>query len=142
MNRYATFVAITLTVTGLAVGWMVTDDSAQDSFDMRAALAHDMKVKQQIATYRCFKATLETALESLRKGEIRLKDAHASVYDAARRFNPPYLDRLVMSDLGRTVEERLARNLVGHLQKTARSAPRSDLETELQELLAELASRS
>jgi hypothetical protein len=68
----------------------------------------------------------------LGKREINLKEAHARVCGAARRFQPDYLEHLTQVEPGATDAERVAHNLVGHLRSVEELEPRARaLEIEL-----------
>jgi hypothetical protein len=95
----------------------------------------EQEFRERLANYQCFKQTLEETLISLGKAEINLKEAHARVCGAARRFQPDYLEHLTQVEPGATDAERVAHNLVGHLRSVDELEPRARaLETELHEI--------
>jgi hypothetical protein len=92
----------------------------------------EQEFRQRLVNYQCFKQTLEETLVSLGKREINLKEAHARVCGAARRFQPDYLEHLTQVEPGATDAERVAHNLVGHLRSVEELEPRARaLEIEL-----------
>ena len=140
MNKYASIV-IVVTSTAFAAVWMLAD-SPERSVDVRTILANDEKVKERLTSYRCFKATLDSSIEALRKGELSLREAHVTVYHSAQQFNPGFLDRLTMAETGKTEAARLAQNLVGHVRsiesvRCSVPSPLPKLESELREMLAD-----
>ena len=100
----------------------------------------EQQFRERVVNYQCFKQTLEETLISLGKGELNLKDAHARVCAAARRFQPDYLEHLTQVEPGTTDAERVAHNLVGHLRSVEWLEPRAcALEIELHEIRGESA---
>ena len=107
---------------------------------------NERALQERVANYQCFKQVLDGALEGLEKREIGLKAAHARVAAAAREHHPAFYERLRDWEPGASDEERLAHNLVGHLQSMAEDRthlePRiRELEMELQEFLCECRSQ-
>jgi hypothetical protein len=95
----------------------------------------DQDFRERLVNYQCFKQTLEGTLASLGKGEFSLKEAHARVCAAARRFQPDYLEHLAEVEPGTTDAERVAHNLVGHIRSIQELEPRARaLEHELHEI--------
>src|ERR1022692_1636521 len=72
------------------------------------------RMEDKLTAYKCFKQTLESALDELRKGDISLREAHARVHASASRYYPQFLVHLAWSEPGNTAAERLAHNLVEH----------------------------
>jgi hypothetical protein len=100
----------------------------------------EQEFRERLVNYQCFKQTLEETLVSLGKGELNLKEAHARVCAAARRFQPDYLEHLTQVEPGTTDAERVAHNLVGHLRSVELLEPRARaLEIELHEIRDESA---
>jgi hypothetical protein len=93
-------------------------------------------VKQRVAAARCLNETMEAALQSLEGGDISLLDAARRVHDAAQLWKPAYLEDIKRTEVGQTPLERVARNLIGHMQNRARM--KLDLADRIQELEAEL----
>jgi|SRR6516165_3968288 hypothetical protein len=110
MNKIATLLTAAL-IAGFVAVKMSDDPSLK-----RSPWMDEQKLQERLRNYQCFKQTLNEALDSLEKGEISLKEAHARVFAAARRFQPEYLEHLSKIEPGTTDDERVARNLVGHLQ--------------------------
>jgi hypothetical protein len=143
MNRYATFLAAVTLATGFAA-LRTTDESSHETVDLQEALAAGEKVKDLLTQYRAFKGTFETTIESLRHGQIRLKEARVIVRETAERHYPKYLKMLTLSEKGAKVDERVARNLVGHVHTIesyhpTQPSPLAKLDQELRDLLTELA---
>jgi hypothetical protein len=79
----------------------------------------DDKTREMFVTYHCFKSTLTTTLELLAHGKIRLDDARNRVHESALRYHPAYLKRIESCERGATPQERVARNLIGHVSNLA-----------------------
>jgi hypothetical protein len=135
MNKFAI-----LLTTVLAAGFvglkMMETPSGEFSW------SDEQKLQEKLATYRCFKQTLETSVDELGKGEIRLREAHARVLEAARRFHPEFFAHLIRAEPGNSDEQRVAHNLVEHVRSVEEMDPNvrrqlPELEMELQELLME-----
>jgi hypothetical protein len=140
MNRYATFLAVVTLATGFAA-LRTTDDSPYEPIGLQEALTNEQTVKDVLTQYRAFKATFEGTIESLRRREIDLKEAHTIVTEASNRHYPKYLKLLCFSDKGATVDARLARNLVGHIRSVeeyhpTQPSPLPNLDQQLREVLA------
>jgi hypothetical protein len=144
MNRYATFLAVVTLGTGFAALRTADEQlSSQEAVGLQAALSNDQKVMNLLTQYRAFKGTLDATLESLRHGRVHLKEALADVREASTRCYPKYLNKLAVSDKGATTDERLARNLIGHVRaiekhRQTKPSPLPGLDQELREFLAEI----
>ena len=138
MTRYSTIAAVFL--TGAFATLLVSLLTPTHSTIVRAdACEFDDATRERVATYHCFKGAFTTALDLLATGEIRLDEASARVYESAVCFNPTYLHHLNDCERGTTPQERVARNLIGHLRcwQTENPAIRARihaLELELAEL--------
>lgn len=68
-----------------------------------------------LVSYGCFKNTFKTTVDRLASGEIRLDEACERIRDSALHNHPDYLKNIQTSDPADSVQERIARNLIGHL---------------------------
>jgi hypothetical protein len=139
MHKYATLFAIATLTTGYATVRLI-DEEAPASISMAEIFANDQKVREMVVSYRCFKATFQSTIESLRRGEVSLTDAKARVHEAANQHHPKFLPLLSMMNPGQSVDECLVRNLVGHVRsleefRPTDPSPLPRLEAELQDLL-------
>lgn len=140
MNKTTILLSVVL-VSGL-VSVKMLDVRPEEPFD---AWVEEQRVEDALVSYQCFKRTFEATLAELQTGDIHLKEAHARVCSAARRYRPDYLVQLQRAEPGNTVEERVAYNLVAHISSLEECAPhlrarRLDLEAQLQEFLKEMRS--
>ena len=115
-----------------------------ESSELLQFAADDLYARQRYAQYRCFKEGFDEALTSLGAGRISLREAHGRVHSLAVHYHPEYLEHLSRAESGATVEIRMARNLVSHIDSQAESQPAlatrmPSLNVELAELLDELA---
>jgi hypothetical protein len=138
MTRFSTITAIFL--TGAFAALLVILHPPTPSVPVRAdAGEFDDATRKMVVSYQCFKGTLTTMLELLAVGEIRLEDACDRVYESALCYNPTYLLRIADCEHGATPQERVARNLIGHLRSQCQENPAirariHPLELELAEL--------
>jgi hypothetical protein len=100
-------------------------------------------VEQWLADYQSFKKSFNGSQNALAAGEITLTTACDQVIAAAGRYHPEYLTELPRFEIGYTDRERVARNLVGHLQDRAEDSPAlaprlRELEVELEDLVSNL----
>ncbi|HZZ81500.1 MAG TPA: hypothetical protein VFE62_23560 [Gemmataceae bacterium] len=98
--------------------------------------SYAMEVRQKMATHRCFRETLESTLQALEHDEISLADAASRVRDASQAWWPIYLADTDRLESGWTPTERIARNLIGHLENRVEFNP--DLNSRVQALRLEL----
>jgi hypothetical protein len=134
MNKVATILTAVL-IAGFAAVKM-SDMPAPAPFNWM----DEQEFRERLVNYQCFKQTLEETLVSLGKGQLNLKEAHARVCAAARRFQPDYLEHLSQVEPGTTDAERVANNLVGHLRSVEELEPRARaLENELHKIREESA---
>jgi hypothetical protein len=144
MNRHATFLAVVTLATGFAALRTVDEQlSSHETVGLHSALSDEQKLTNVLTQYRAFKGTLEATVESLRHGHVHLKEALAIVREASTRHHPKYLSHLVHYDKGATTDERLARNLIGHVHTIEKfhptqPSPLPGLDQELREFLAEI----
>lgn len=114
MNRIAIFLTLFLAAAGIT--WPMLQESGDREIDFVAIAAHHRHVQEMSVNYRAFKTTFDDTLNALKKGEINLREAEACVRCSAETYHPSYLIDVQMSDPGETVEKRVARNLIGHVQ--------------------------
>jgi hypothetical protein len=143
MNRYATILVLVTLATGYIALRTTDTQSNSEPISLQEALSNEQQVKDVLTQYRIFKSTLHATIDSLRCGEIRLKEAHAIVREASNRYYPKYLKMLSWSDKGESTDERLARNLAGHVHSLehvypTQPSPLAGLDEDLRELLAEM----
>jgi hypothetical protein len=141
MPKYLAFLTIILLMAVL-VGRELIFSATGDSLDLQEILANDQVTRQKWLAYQRFKAVLEATLDYLAAGDIPLKEACRRVHQAAKFDCPTYIRVLPRTDWGKTIQERIARNLLAHVRDQARIHPRfrsrvAALETELQELIVE-----
>ena len=113
MNKLTTFVAV-MAAAGLAT-LKVMEDAPPPPKISAEVTSFDDETTERVITYRCFKDTLESSLQALARGKISLAEATLRVQCAAGWFCPMYLDRIRIAEEGTTPNERVARNLLGHL---------------------------
>ena len=99
--------------------------------------------QQNVQNYYAFKAQFSGILNELGAEKITLREANFRVESLARSLWPNYIANLSMSETGKTQQERMARNLVGHIKNFAEfgELPVSRgiaVEAELDEMLADL----
>jgi hypothetical protein len=93
------------------------------------------ELAQRLAAHDGFRVVLENTLQSLERGDISLADAARRVHDAGQAW-PVYLTDLETTEIGEAPLERIARNLIGHLEN--RSLLNPDVSRRLMTLQAEL----
>jgi len=109
-------------------------------------VAEDKKVRDQVLHYFAFKQSFEATHLALHRGEITLADACERVNRLAKHYHSAYLLHIGYAEKGTSHEERVARNLIGHValldEKSLSSEPRvPQLQVELAEFLKNLASK-
>jgi hypothetical protein len=77
------------------------------------------KTREMVVCYTCFKEALTTTIDLLQEDKITLREARDRVYETAQRHWPEYLVNLERVEQGTTHQERVARNLLGHLRSLA-----------------------
>ena len=135
MNRSMSLLAIVATAGIITLKTMDVSALLPDPRDILPFF-----VQQNVHEYYAFKAQFEDTLRMLADDEISLRDAHRRVKSTATHCFPNYLSNLQMSDRGANTDERIARNLVGHIQSLAEFGHASPtrvaaLESELAEFL-------
>jgi predicted small metal-binding protein len=99
------------------------------------------EVRERFVRYRVFKDALESALADLAERKIALKEAQVRVSDAARDYQPEHFFYLRCWEQGDSDDERVARNLVGHIRESHGDCVLPELETEMEHLVIELRKR-
>lgn len=132
-------IALLLT-SALIAGIAAVNLAGTPAADALKLVDDDRIVQQKVANYRCFKDVLEASLDGLRTRRISLAEAHTRVRSAAQRYRPEFLEMMISSDAGDTDDERLARNLIGHVRSEMAAKPGgarrvSELEAELEVFL-------
>ncbi len=142
MMRFSTIAAIFL--TGAFATLLVSLLTPSPSTNLRAdATDFDDATRAKVVSYLCFKGSLTTALDLLARGDIRLEDARDQVYESALCYNPTYLLHIADCERGATPQERVARNLIGHLRCRQQESPAIRLRIHALEVeLAELQRRA
>ncbi len=133
MTRFAALFAILLTG---ALVTIVASSQLQPAPTRNLPDERHEQIGDMLVSYLCFRNTLTTAVELLASGQIELADACERVHSSATSHHPDYLKNIELSDPAPTTQERIARNLIGHLQSMegdnpARSARVRALEREL-----------
>ena len=113
MTRFSMISAICL--TGAFVTLVATIDTAPDKL-MALNAERNEKISDMLVSYYCFENTKTTTVELLAKGQISLVEACDLVLESATRHHPDYLTNIEISDPAPTAQERIARNLIGHLR--------------------------
>jgi hypothetical protein len=136
MTRFSTIAAVFL--TGAFATLLVSLLTPTHATTIRVDAAEfDDATRERVVSYHCFKGSLSTALELLASGEIGLEEARNRVYESALNYNPGYLQHLADCERGKTPQERVARNLIGHLR--SRQAGSSAIRARIHALELELA---
>ena len=134
MTRVSVFVIVMFTAGLVTLSWI---DEPEKTDEASAAVTQfDEQTMEMVVHYESFKSTLDSALADLEGRRINLSEATIRVYGAAKLHSPVYLDRIRHSDGGKTSEERVARNLIGHLRSFEEMKPR--LRDRIEELDSEL----
>lgn len=138
MARLLTVLAL-LAGAGLATShvWFGMLD---DDVDYAAIAARTRQLQEMFHARACFVESRDAALVAMSRGRLSLREACAEVRAAANLLYPIYLEHLADAYPQQSAEERLARNLLGHLTMLVRDRVLSsqalpDLERELHEWL-------
>src|SRR5687768_14571522 len=116
MSKYWVSCAIVVVTVSVAVKELGCDAADEGSVNLAEAYLYHQKMQQRVTTYRLFRQSLYATLDYLARGDIGLREAAVRVHGAAEEYAPQYLDMVKHVDQGRTIQESIARNLVGHLQ--------------------------
>ena len=142
MTKTTTCFAIIL-VAGFAMLKLI-DIQVDGRDSLPEIVAQDQQVQEPAVNYYTFKVAFDATLVSLRSGEMTLADAIEHVDGVATRYNSDYFRHLQHSETGASKDERIARNLVGHVACFEEVIPNPNsrlplLEVELSRILQELA---
>src|SRR5207253_48538 len=121
MSRFLTVTAVMMVAGLVTVQWI--DDNAKQPRSAAKIAQFDRQTIELVLHYQTFKDALESAVEDLAAGRVRLRQAAYSVRETADVHCPIYLDRLKVVEPGATDEERVAHNLVGHLRDRGIATP-------------------
>jgi len=125
-----------LLITVMSAAGLVTihlrDDLQEQQPITKEVTEFDDPTTELVENYRVFKSTLAATLKELSDRHVDLATATARIHSVAKKHSPIYLDRVCVSDPGATPEERIARNLIGHLVSL------EEVEPELAPRIAEL----
>jgi hypothetical protein len=113
MNRIAIFLTFILLAAGVTLPML--RDSRDREIDFVAIAVYHRRVQEMSVNYGAFKATFDETINALKSGEINLREAESCVRSAAETYHPSYLIDVQMSDPGETIQQRVARNLMGHV---------------------------
>ena len=108
---------IAILLTGVLVASFVTVKTTEFKSDQPLdTLQEDSRVQEKLERYQLFKASFDATLLAMETGAISLREAQRRIQAVARENHPGYLNYLIHEEAGNTDAERIARNLVGHLQ--------------------------
>ncbi len=141
MNKLA--MLLTAMLVAGAVVIKMNNDADVPAVNPLEGVQETQRVDHLRDDYQSFKEVFDASLVALEKGEITLTDARARVETAARLHNPNYLTYISYYESGKTDEERVARNLAGHLRGTEVFKPHltervRELDCELDVYISEL----
>lgn len=122
MTRFSTITAIFLTGAFATLLVNLNAPSQTPLLPFNESALSD-ETREMLIAYQSFKGTLSATLESLERGEIDLREARDRVYEMALHCNLRYLHHIANSERGSTPQERVARNLIGHLSVLRGSRP-------------------
>jgi hypothetical protein len=125
MTRFATISAIFL--TGAFATLLVNLQTPSQSMGRFDESQLNDKTQERIVSYYCFKSTLTTTLELLALGKTSLEEARNRVYESALHYHPGYLKHIAECERGTTSQERVARNLIGHVRSLEEKDPTLDV---------------
>jgi len=114
MSRFLTVAAV-MTVAGLVTAQWI-DDSVKQPRQTGRIAQFDHETMKLTFHYQTFKDTLQSAVNDLAAGRVRLRQATHAVRAMADVHCPVYLDRLKLVEPGTSDDERIAHNLIGHLR--------------------------
>ena len=116
MMRFSTLSAILL--TGAFVTLLVNMQSPeQQPYPVAVPDGYYNQNLQELAiSYGCFKNTLNTTLDDLLSTDLKLEEACDQVHKSALSHFPNYLKNIEITDPAPNAEQRICRNLIGHLR--------------------------
>jgi hypothetical protein len=115
MSKYITIYVIVLAALGLIAIDLLTSDSAEPAVAF-AFVENEQETNEKVTAHQRFRTVLQPTIRALADGKIALRDASADVYTAAQANSPIYLQMTAITEPGKSVEERIAHNLIGHLE--------------------------
>jgi hypothetical protein len=77
--------------------------------------AEQRRMAELAINYGLFKNGFQSTLQALGRREITLAEAHARIRALSLQYYPAYLEHLKLCEEGASTEERVARNLIGHI---------------------------
>jgi hypothetical protein len=83
----------------------------------------NVTTQKMVVSYCSFKRTLTATLELLAQGKTSLEEARNRVYESALHYHPGYLEHIAKCERGTTPQERVARNLIGHVRSLEERNP-------------------
>src|SRR5262249_47524931 len=98
----------------------------------------ESEVQEYWTRYQVFKQTLDDTVRNLAAREISVRQAYLRVQAVASEYFPDYLLHLSTWEEGETEEERIIRNLVGHVHEENPSPNCVALDAEMNAYLREL----
>ena len=138
MNKIATLLTVIVAASFLSI--KITESEFDEP---RNTWAEEQRIQELVTSYSCFRQSLYETIDELKMGEIPLKKAQTRILSAARRYHPDFFAQIVVSEQGNTDEERVAHNLVEHVESFQEYEPQlrmrmPALRAELQELVDEI----
>jgi hypothetical protein len=125
-----------------ALGFVALDLLVADIGDPMTTFSlpeNQQETDAKLAAHKQFSMVLHAAIRALSAGQIPLREACANVYEAAHAHSPIYLYMIAKVEAGTCVEEKIAHNLVGHVEDRIQNDPAKQarlvvLELELREM--------
>ena len=141
MIRTTMFAAILLTAGLVTINQ--TNNQAQQQQCCEEVKVFDADTAEMAAHYGAFKTILCQNVDALSQRTTTMAEAVQQVRQAAGRHSPIYLERIARSESGDSVDERIARNLFGHVESFTEVNPDlvprvAELHTELEAFLRNL----
>jgi hypothetical protein len=136
MMRFSTLSAIVLTGAFVTLIVNIQTPDPQDAGAVPDG-QYNRNIQELSISYGCFKQTFTSALDGLLSGEYGLEEARDRVHESAQSHFPNYLKHIEITDPAPTVQQRIARNLMGHLHNI--DDPDGKLASRLRVLDAEFA---
>lgn len=103
------------------------------------ALFRDRALEAKVSRWRDFDKAAAEIEGQLVAGVISLEEAVKRVHQASLDYHPAYLEHIAFAEVGASDEERIARNLIRHVQE--QHADLADLVVRLEHELAMLLKR-
>lgn len=121
MHRVAIFLTVFL-IGGFA-SIKLFDVLGETESEPDPSVKSERETQEAWIRYHSFKQVLQDTVTELTADRIRLKAAHIRVRDAAAQWNPKLFDHLAQWEQGHSDDERLVRNLVGHIEVVEKDLP-------------------